>query len=231
MNSLSGIFRGRFLDAFDPANPENILSMPSILFAFGASLIFGLLIFFVYKYTFGGVMYSWTFNASLLGMTVLTTLIILAIATNLILSLGMMGALSIVRFRTALKDPMDLVFVFWTIGSGLVVGAQSYALALVGNILVAAIIIITSRRLSLDSPYLIVINCENQSIEGECLKIIESSTKRTRLKSKVVSAGKGTEFIYEIRTKDENSGFIDELSKLEGVSNASLISYNGEFLD
>ena len=224
------IFRGRFLEAFD-AQAANLLSIQAILFAFFASLLFGAMIFFVYKYTFAGVMYSWTFNASLLGMTVLTTFVILAISTNIILSLGMMGALSIVRFRTAIKDPMDLIFLFWTICSGIVIGAQAYALALVGNILVGAIIILTSKRFTFDTPYLIVVNCENQTAENECLNLIKTHASKARLKSKVVSAGKGTEFIYEIRSKAENTGFIDELAKLEGVNNASLVSYNGEFLE
>jgi uncharacterized membrane protein YhiD involved in acid resistance len=205
--------------------------MPAILMAFAASLFFGAVIYFVYRLTFGGVMYSRTFNVSLIGLTILTTFVILAISSNIILSLGMMGALSIVRFRTAIKDPMDLVFLFWAICCGIVIGAQAYALVLVGNILVAVVIILTSKRFAFDSPYLVVINCENQTAEKDCVTIIENSVKKARLKSKVVSAGKGTEFIYEIRSKGDDTNFINTLSQLEGVNNASLVSYNGEFLD
>ena len=176
-------------------------------------------------------MYSRSFNVSLLGLTVLTTFVILAVTSNVVLSLGMVGALSIVRFRTAIKDPMDLVFLFWAIGTGIVVGAQVYALALVGCIIIGVIIFLASKKLSFDSPYLVIINCENQTSEEECVKIINTHSKKLRLKSKIVSAGKGTEFIYEIRTKGESTGFVNELSAVEGVNNASLVSYNGEFLD
>jgi uncharacterized membrane protein YhiD involved in acid resistance len=207
------------------------ISIWEMLLSLGASLLLGVFIYFVYKYTFGGVMYSRTFNISLLGLAVITTFILLAVSANIVLSLGMVGALSIVRFRTAIKDPMDLVFLFWAIGVGIVVGAQIYSLAIIGSIVIGAVIVLTSKKLTFDTPYLVVINCENQVAESDCLNIIQANASKARLKSKVVSAGKGTEFIYEIRSKGDNTGFIDELSKLEGVNNASLVSYNGEFLD
>lgn len=226
--TFNDIFKNRFLDGFGEQATLNIWAM---LLAFGMSLILGVFIYFIYKYTFGGVMYSRTFNISLLGLTVITSFILLAISSNIVLSLGMVGALSIVRFRTAIKDPMDLVFLFWAIGVGIVVGAQIYPLAIIGSLIIGAVILLTSKRLSFDTPYLVVINCENQTTESECLNIIKNNAKKARLKSKVVSAGKGTEFIYEIRSKGDNTAFVDQLSKLAGVNNASLVSYNGEFLD
>ena len=226
--SFNQIFRNRFLEQFgDQAD----LSIAAVMIAFAVALVLGVFIYFIYKYTFGGVMYSRTFNISLIGLTLVSAFVLLAISANIVLALGMVGALSIVRFRTAIKDPMDLLFLFWAIGVGIVVGAQVYILAIFGSLIIGALLIVTSQRFSFDTPYLVIINCENQTAESDCLKIIESNSKKSRLKSKVVSAGKGTEFIYEIRSKGDNTGFIDELLKLDGVSNASLVSYNGEFLD
>ncbi|MCL2774433.1 MAG: DUF4956 domain-containing protein [Oscillospiraceae bacterium] len=230
MVTFNDVIKQKFIDAFNTVtNPSfNIWTM---LIALLIALALGVGIFFVYKYTFGGVMYSRTFNVSLLGLTVVTAFVILAVSSNVVLSLGMVGALSIVRFRTAIKDPMDLIFLFWAIGVGIVTGAQLYILAIVGSIIVAAIIYVSSQRLSFDSPYLVIINCDSQTSEDECVKIINSYSKKARLKSKIVSAGKGTEFIYEIRSKGENTGFVNDLSAVSGVQNASLVSYNGEFLD
>jgi len=231
MTSFNDIFKQKFLDSFDSADNMNVLNIKTILFALFVSLLIGAFIYVIYKYTFGGVMYSRSFNVSLLGLTVLTTFVLLAVTANIVLSLGMVGALSIVRFRTAIKDPMDLVFLFWAIGAGIVTGAQIYALSFTGSLIIGAIIFLASKRFILDSPYLVIINCENQTSEEECVKIINSHSKKLRLKSKIVSAGKGTEFIYEIRAKGEKTDFVNELSVIEGVTNASLVSYNGEFLD
>ena len=232
MVTFNDIFKQRFLDSFGSENNAmNVINIKTILFALFVSLLMGAFIYFIYKYTFGGVMYSRSFNISLLGLTVLTTFVILAVTSNVVLSLGMVGALSIVRFRTAIKDPMDLVFLFWAIGTGIITGAQIYALSVIGCLVIGAIIFLTSKKLSFDSPYLVIINCDNQTSEEACIKILDAHSKKSRLKSKIVSAGKGTEFIYEIRTKADSTGFIDELSGISGVSNASLVSYNGEYLD
>ena len=225
---FNDIFRDRFLGQFGENATLNVWAM---VIAFGTALLLGVFIYFVYKYTFGGVMYSRTFNISLIGLSLVSTFVLLAISANIILALGMVGALSIVRFRTAIKDPMDLLFLFWAIGVGIVTGAQIYSVAVIGSLIIGALLVITSKRLSFDSPYLVVINCENQTVESECLNIIKNNAKKARLKSKVVSAGKGVELIYEIRSKGDNTSFVDEISQLSGVYNASLVSYNGEFLD
>lgn len=230
MVTFNDIFKKKFIDLFD-AEANATFNIWTILIALGVSILLGVFIFFIYKYTFGGVMYSRTFNVSLMGLTVLTTFVILAVTSNVVLSLGMVGALSIVRFRTAIKDPMDLVFLFWAIGGGIVTGAQIYPLTIIGSLVIGLIIFLASKRFTFDSPYLVIINCENQTSETECLGIIKNHAKKARLKSKIVSAGKGTEFIYEIRSKGDNTSFVNELSAISGVQNASLVSYNGEFLD
>jgi len=223
------VLRRGFLEQFGAQG--DALDIWAMLITFGVALLVGVFVYFVYKYTFGGVMYSRTFNISLVGLTLVSTFILMAVTTHVILALGMVGALSIVRFRTAIKDPMDLVFLFWSIGAGIVVGAQLFLLTVIGSLVIGAMLVVTSKRLAFDSPYLVVINCENQITESACLSILQANAKKARLKSKVVSAGKGTEFIYEIRSKGDKTEFIDELSALEGVNNVSLVSYNGEFLD
>jgi uncharacterized membrane protein YhiD involved in acid resistance len=231
--SFNDIFKKGFLDVFN-TKADTTINIYNILFAFFAALLIGLFIYFVYKFTFGGVMYSRNFNISLFGLTIISTFIILAISSNVVLSLGMVGALSIVRFRTAIKNPMDLVFLFWAIGAGIVTGAQAYALAILGSLIVGAVVFFTSQNFSLfkiSSPYLVIINCDIQTSEKSCIEIINKHAQKSKLKSKIVSTGKGIEMIYEIRSKADNTEFINELSALEGVQNASLVSYNGEFLD
>jgi len=231
--SFNDIFKKKFLDTFN-AKADETFNIYTILFAFFVAVLLGLFIYFVYKYTFGGVMYSRNFNVSLFGLTVISTFVLLAISSNVVLSLGMVGALSIVRFRTAIKDPMDLVFLFWAIGAGIVTGAQAYALAVLGSLIVGAIVFFTSQDFSfftVSSPYLVIINCGLETSEPNCIAIINKHAQKSKLKSKIVSAGKGIEMIYEIRSKADNTEFINELSALEGVQNASLVSYNGEFLD
>jgi len=227
--SFSDIFTRRFLESFDSSVSD--FNIYTILFALFIAVIIGTMIYFTYKYTFGGVMYSRSFNISLIGLTVVATFVILAVTSNVVLSLGMVGALSIVRFRTAIKDPMDLVFLFWAIAAGIVIGAQIYALAMIGSVIIGAILFLTSKRLSFETPYLVIINCDNQTSEGLCVEIIKAHSKKARMKSKIVSSGKGTELIYEIRSNGENTDFVDKLSLVEGVHNASVVSYNGEFLD
>lgn len=223
--SFNEIFRKSFLTQLES------IGISEIIIAFLMATIIGVFIFFVYKYTFGGIMYSRNFNISLITLTIMTNFIILAVSSNVVLSLGMVGALSIVRFRTAIKDPMDLIFLFWSIGAGIVIGARFHSLAIIGSILIGAVMFATSRKLTLDTPYLIIVNCEGKASEDASIEIIKKFYRKCRLKSKIVSGGKGTEFIYEIRGKNDNTTFIDEISKVSGVTNASLVSYNGEFLD
>jgi len=231
--SFNDIFKTKFLETFN-AKANDSFNIYTILFAFFFSIIIGIFIYFIYKFTFGGVMYSRNFNIALFGLTVIATFVILAISSNVVLSLGMVGALSIIRFRTAIKDPMDLVFLFWAIGAGIVIGAQAYALAVIGSIIVGLVVFFTSQNFTLfsvSSPYLIIINCGFDTSENNCLEIIKKHSDKTRLKSKIVTAGKGVELIYEIRIKGENSAFINDISSIMGVLNASLVSYNGEYLE
>ncbi len=192
------------------------------------SFAIGLFIFLVYKKTFSGVMYSASFGVSLLAMTLITTLIILAVTTNVILSLGMVGALSIVRFRTAVKEPLDIAFLFWAISVGIVIGAGLIPLGILGSVFIGVILMVFVNRKSSDAPYIIVLHLENDQAENECMAMLKSKTKKNLLKAKTVS-GDGIELTVEVRLMEMTAKLLNELLTVDGVRDACLVSYNGEF--
>jgi uncharacterized membrane protein YhiD involved in acid resistance len=175
-------------------------------------------------------MYSAGFGTSLLALTLITTLIILAVTSNIVLSLGMVGALSIVRFRAAIKDPMDIVFLFWSISAGIVLGAGFIPLAIFGSIFIGIVLVLFVNKPSSDNPYIVVVNCADDQSEVSALELISQKVKRHVVKSKTVSAGRGIELTVEVRLKDMATGFVNELSKVSGVSNVVLVSYNGDYM-
>ena len=158
-----------FQDIFKSSFLENVTSFSALdmVIALALAFVLGLFIFLVYKKTFNGVMYSAGFGVSLLGMTLITTLIILVVTSNIVLSLGMVGALSIVRFRTAIKEPMDIVFLFWSISAGIVLGAGLIPLAIFGSLFIGIILIIFVNKKSGDSPYILVVNCAGDRAEQQ----------------------------------------------------------------
>jgi uncharacterized membrane protein YhiD involved in acid resistance len=198
--------------------------------ALGLALAIGLFIFLVYKKTFKGVMYSESFGISLIAMSLVTTLIILAITSNVVLSLGMVGALSIVRFRTAVKEPMDIAFLFWAISVGIVVGAGLIPLAIFGSAFIGIMIMVFVNKKSTDNPYILVISCQGDDSEKNALQYINKSVKKHVVKSKTVSAGSNIELTVEIRLKEMSTQFVNEISRISGVNNAVLVSYNGEYM-
>ena len=174
-------------------------------------------------------MYSAGFGVSLLGMTLITTLIILAVTSNIVLSLGMVGALSIVRFRTAIKEPMDIVFLFWAISAGIVLGAGLIPLAVFGSLFIGVILIIFVNKKSGDSPYILVVNCADDQAEQKVLDTVKTSVKKQVIKSKAVSQN-GIELTVEVRLKSSETDFVNILGAIDGVSNTVLVSYNGEYM-
>ena len=184
----------------------------------------------VYKKTFKGVMYSHSFCVSLLALNLITTLIILAITSNVILSLGMVGALSIVRFRSAIKEPLDIAFLFWSISAGIVIGAGLIPLAVFGSLFIGIILVLFINRQTTDNPYLLVLSCLNDESEKEALKTVNAYVKKHVIKSKTVSAQNGIEVTVEIRLKEMETKFVNEISQISGVKNAELVSYNGDYL-
>ncbi|SHK58616.1 DUF4956 domain-containing protein [Desulforamulus aeronauticus] len=221
--NFSDIFKNNFLK-----NAVTDFSVVDISLTLLISFFIGLFIYAVYKKTFNGVMYSRNFNISLLAMSMITTLIIMGVTSNIVLSLGMVGALSIVRFRTAVKDPIDIVFLFWAIAGGIVTGAGLYLLAIVGSLVVGLMLIVFTRKTMSEIPYMIVVNCTNSVAEESLLEKLRQHVKRMNIKTKAVRANQGIELTVEVRLNNENTSFVHELSAIEGVNDVVLVSYNGE---
>ena len=220
-----------FNDIFKSSFLENVAAVSFFDMALALVLAFGLgmFIFLVYKKTYQGVMYSSSFGVTLLALTMITTLVILAVTSNVVLSLGMVGALSIVRFRTAIKEPLDIAFLFWSIASGIVLAAGMIPLAVVGSVIIGVILLVFVNRKSHSNPYIVVLQCDGHGSETAAKEYLEKTTLRCTVKSK--SAQKGVvELNLEIRLKDDNTDFINALSAMPGVSSAVLVSYNGDYM-
>ncbi len=220
-----------FNDIFKSSFLENVtaVSLTDMAVALVLSFFLGLFIFFVYKKTYSGVMFSQAFGGALIAMTMITTMVILAVTSNVVLSLGMVGALSIVRFRTAIKEPMDIAFLFWAIAAGIVLAAGMILLAVFGSVIIGVIMILFCNHKSAQKPYIAVITCADSDAEKRASEYLRKSVSRAVLKSESVQSG-AIEMSYEVLLKDESSRFIVELSKLAGVNSAVLVSYNGDYL-
>ena len=204
------------------------LSIIDMLLAMAFAFALGLFVFYIYKKTFTGVMYSASFGVSIIAMTLITTLIILAVTSNIILSLGMVGALSIVRFRTAVKEPLDIAFLFWAISVGIVVGAGLVPLAVVGSLIIGVVLLVFVNKKSIDTPYIIVLSLSDGAVEDKAIALVNAQTRKHLIKSKTVS-GEGTELTVEIRLKDPSAKLVNEMLTLEGVRSACLVSFNGDY--
>ena len=192
------------------------------------TFVISLLIFWLYKKSFRGVLYTHSFNVSLVMVSLVTALVIMTISTNLILSLGMVGALSIVRFRTAVKDPLDIVFMFWAIAIGIANGAMQFELAIVGSFFIAIVVVILSNIKLQNHPYLLVMHYKSVD-EKEILIQLNKIIKSYKLKSKTVSNDL-VELTLEVRVKKHNIDFVDEISKLNNVIDLGLVSYEGDYV-
>lgn len=201
------------------------VSIIELVYGLVISFLLGMLIYWTYQKTFRGVVYSHNYNVTFVIMTMLTTLIIMTISTNIVLSLGMVGALSIIRFRTAVKDPLDIMYTFWAVTVGIATGAKIYPIAVFGSIAVCIVLFILSRRKVKDAPYLLILQFDETAAEQ--VKIALRKIKHV-LKSKTVRKDM-TEMTVELRIKDDNTTFVNELSALEGVKDAVLVSYNGDY--
>ena len=220
-----------FKDIFKSSFLENVASVSLLDMGIALALAFclGLFIFMVYKKTFNGVMYSSTFGVTLIAMTMITTIVILAVTSNVVLSLGMVGALSIVRFRTAIKEPLDIAFLFWSIGVGIVLAAGMIPLAVFGSMVVGVTLLVFVNRKSYTHPYILVLRCDGQDSENAAKEYILPYVERSVVKSKTAQAG-SVELNLEVRLKEDNTDFVNNLSQLEGVRSAVLVSYNGDYM-
>lgn len=221
--TFNDIFKSSFLEKVSGVSVTDMIIAMAIAFALG------LFIYIVYKKTFRGVMYSSSFGVSLMAMTLITTLIILAVTSNVILSLGMVGALSIVRFRTAVKEPLDIAFLFWAISAGIVTGAGLIPLAVIGSVFIGIILVIFVNAKTSDTPYIAIISCTNEAAEKAAVELLKAHTKKQLVKSKTVTKA-GIELMIEVKLNGESTEVCNKLSAVEGVTQAALVSYNGEYI-
>ena len=220
-----------FNDIFKSSFLENVgaVSVLDMVLAMVLAFGLGLFIFFIYKKTYAGVMYSSSFGVTLVALTMITTLVILAVTSNVVLSLGMVGALSIVRFRTAIKEPLDLAFLFWAIAAGIVLAAGMIPLAVFGSVLIGIIILVFANHKDMTNPFIVVLTCDGHASEQKAVDFLRRHTRRCSVKSK--SARQGVvEINLEVRLRDDNTDFINELSVIPGVQSAVLVSYNGDYM-
>ena len=220
--SFSDVFKSSFL--------ENVAAVSVLDMALTIALAFGigLFIFYVYKKTYRGVMYSSSFGTTLIALTMITSQVILAVTSNVVLSLGMVGALSIVRFRTAIKEPLDIAFLFWAIAAGIILAAGMIPLAVIGSVVIGLILLFFVNRKPHKNPYIVVLSCENHAAEQAAMQCLSPRVARCVVKSKSAQSGL-IELNLEVRLKDEDTDFVNELSALPGVHSAVLVSYNGEY--
>ncbi len=221
--NFNDIFKSSFLENISSVNLLDMVI--ALVLAFGI----GLFIFLVYKKTYNGVMYSASFGVSLLAMTMITTVVILAVTSNVVLSLGMVGALSIVRFRTAIKEPLDICFLFWSIGAGIVLAAGMIPLAVAGSAVIGIVLLVFVNKKSHLHPYIVVIRCDDHESETAAKDFLAKNVQKCIVKSKTAQKG-FIELNMEIRMKDDNTDFINKLSDMSGVQSAVLVSYNGDYM-
>lgn len=221
--TFDDIFKSSFLEK------SSSFSLIDSLIGMAAAFLIGLFIYWVYKKTFNGVIYSHSFNISLMVMTLTTALVIMGISQNVLLSLGMVGALSIVRFRTPIKDPMDLIFLFWSVAAGILCGAGFIPLVVVGSIIIGLVIILFQNKIVVENPYLLVVKFDKESANTEIERILTNSTKKYMLKSKTIVQDYEIEVTYEVRMKENDSQLVSSIAKVAGVSSSVMLSYDGNF--
>lgn len=221
--SFNDIFKSSFLESVSE------FSILDTVIGLSVALVIGLFIFVIYKKTLTGVMYSSSFALTLVGLALVTTLVIMAVTSNVVLSLGMVGALSIVRFRTAIKEPIEIVFLFWSLAVGIVIGAGMIPLAVIGSSIIGVILLLFANRKLHNDPYILVLSCADETAEKAALTILASEAERYVVKSKTVSSA-GIELTAELRTKNPSTAFVNTISSLPGVGTATLVSYNGEYM-
>lgn len=222
--NFADVIKDSFRDNF-----TSEIALDKIIITLMIAFFIGLFIYVLYKRIFSGILYSKSFNVSLIGMTLVTAMVIIAINSNLVLSLGMVGALSIVRFRTPIKDPTDLIFLFWAAAAGIVTGAGFFTLAIIGSAIVGLVLFVFVKKASFETPYLVVINCDDSRSEEQVVGKLKSLVKRFNVKQKSITSD-NVEMTIEVRLRDQESKFVNELTSIAGVKNAVLISYSGDYV-
>ena len=221
--SFSDVFKSSFLENFTSVTVFDMVL--TIVLAFGI----GIFIFFVYKKTYQGVMYSSSFGVTLIALTMITSQVILAVTSNVVLSLGMVGALSIVRFRAAIKEPLDIAYLFWAIAAGIILAAGMIPLAVIGSVIIGLILLFFVNRKTYKNPYILVLSCGDHEGETCAMQFLNDQVDRCVVKSKSAQNGL-VELNLEVRLKNDNTDFVNALSAMPGVNSAALVSFNGEYM-
>ena len=221
--SFNDIFKSSFLESVSE------FSILDTLLGMVFALVIGLFIFLIYRKTLTGVMYSSGLALTLVGLSLVTTLVIMAVTSNVVLSLGMVGALSIVRFRAAIKEPVEIVFLFWSLAAGIVIGAGMIPLAVTGSVIIGVILLLFANRKIRNNPYILVLNCQNEEVETAVSDILDKNVEHQVVKTKTINES-GIELTVELKTKDATTNFVNRITDLPGVTNATLVSYNGEYM-
>lgn len=219
--NFKDIFKSSFLNEFATG-----IDLASVLIGLLVTTLIAVYIFFIYRLVTRKTFYSRTFNLSLIAMAVITAAIILTIQSNIVLSLGMVGALSIVRFRTAIKDPLDLVFLYWSISIGIICGARLYVIAVILTLAMSLVILIMQKYPSKKLSLVLVVNSTNPDNDKQITQTVEKYCKNYQIKSKNLTPST-LDMIIEVKL-DDDSAMLKELLALEGVTSASILSHNGE---
>ena len=212
--SFNDIFKSSFLE-----NVSEFSVLDTVL-GLAVSLVIGLFIFLIYKKTLTGVMYSSGFALTLVGLSLVTTLVIMAVTSNVVLSLGMVDAI---------KEPVEIVFLFWSLAVGIVVGAGLLPLAVIGSAIIGVILLLFANRKVRNDPYILVLNCTDETAEHAALDVLKENTEHPIVKSKSITTA-GIELTAELRGKNASTDFVNTIAHLPGVGSATLVSYNGEYL-
>ena len=223
MISYSDIFKSSYLDKVTS------ISILDMVLSLSLAFCLGMFIFLIYKKTYQGVMYSSSFGVTLVAVTMISTLVILAVTSNVVLSLGMVGALSIVRFRTAIKEPLDIAFLFWAVGDGIVLAAGLIPLAVFGSVVIGIVLLVFVGKREVSTPFIVVLTTKDEESERRATELVRQHSVKMVTKSK--SARKGqVEVNLEVRLKGEDTSFVNQVADVDGVINAVLVSYNGDYM-
>lgn len=204
-------------------------SLPDTLLVLLTAALLGLFIAALYRATYQGVMYTMTYGVTLVAVCMVSALILCVVTSNVVLTLGMVGALSIIRFRTSIKEPLDIGFMFWAVAAGIATGAGMAGVAAIGSLAIGIVVVLLMRGRQNGVPYILILNVDGQEAEEKAMALVRDQVKRCRIKSKRVSK-EGTEVTVDVRLKQENTDFMHTLCAMEGVVNAVLVTYSGEYM-
>lgn len=219
--SFSDIFKKNFLENF-----TGTVSMQMVIVTLLFALVFSLVVFYVYKFTSKNTIYSRNFNITMSLISIITAGVVLSMQANIVVSLGMVGALSIVRFRTAIKEPRDLLFLFWSISNGIIIGAGVYSLVFVMSIILTVGLLLFDLIPANKIPYLLVVNTSNNNVSDKIENLLAENGIKYKIKSRNVTKG-NTDIVYELYCKDSKDLF-NSISKINGINSFNLLSQDGE---